>query len=207
MANRGKKIQRLNVSVHIRGQHLVQQHIYIVARPPHPRDRQRQQLGVRLHRVANFGVAFVIFILAQQKVSVVPGNFGGQRVHGARPLKRLLRAAQVSVGLIGAGQVHPESCGERIILHGPLVVSEFLLRVSIREIELPVAAQQVPSLGVSGLERNATFDYLQPRGTNAMVSEPKPDRLVGEQCAGRQREHQNCRARRGIPGVWAAQSR
>ena len=107
----------------------------------------------------------------------------------------MLRAAYIAVGFIGAGQVHPEGCGERIILNGPLIVSEILLRVGVGEIELPVTAQQVPGPGVSWFERNAAFDYLQPRGTDAMVSQPEPNGLVGEECAGRQRERQNCRAR------------
>ena len=154
---------------------MVQQYIYIVARPPHTRDGQRQKFGVRLHRVTNFGVAFGIFVLAKKKVSVVPGNLGRQRVYGARLFKRLLRAAQISVRFIRTGQVHPERCGERIILNGALVVSEFLLRVSIGKVELPVAAQKVPSLGIAGFERNPAFDYLEPCGTNAMVSQPKPD--------------------------------
>jgi hypothetical protein len=37
---------------------------------------------------------------------------------------------------------------------------------------------------------------------DAMVGEPKPDRLIGEQCTCRERKHQNCRSRWALLECW-----
>src|SRR5580698_2878819 len=65
-----------------------------------------------------------------------------------------------------------------------------------------MAAQKVPGVGVSRFERRTALNYLQLGRMNAMVGEPNPDRLVGEQCTGRESKHQYCHSRRALLECW-----
>ena len=203
----GKKIKCLSVGVHIGGQCLVQQDIHITACSPHTRDGERQQPRVRLHCVTNFGVSSSILILAQKKVPVVPCNFGGQWIYGARLFKCVSRACYISIGLVGRGQVHPKDCGKRVIPNGPLVVGEHLHRVGVCEVELPVAAKKVPGRRVSGLQRNST---LNPLDASRMNIDGQPARVwqLGRRAMRRSPARApELRGALGFPGVMAAQGR
>jgi hypothetical protein len=146
------------ITVAIRGQDGVEDGVDIGGDAPAAREGFGAAPRVRIRGAANFREGLGNFILAEKKISVAPGNGGGKRISALGLEESVAGVLEVTFGFIHGGEVQPGVSGAGIQGQGVAIVLDGVTGVGIFQGVLPIAAEEIPVLGVTGLEASGGFE-------------------------------------------------